>query len=124
MILAALAALLAQSSSPPAAPAPAPGPQCFDMSRFDRIRATRPDALFVRSAGRTYRIATLPCPLMAEPSSQITLKARAPGPVCGPVDLELKVRASGGGVTQTCAVQAITPLSDAETEALPSKDRP
>ena len=123
MIVAALAALLAQSPVPSSA-APAPGPQCFDMSRFDRIRATRPDALFVRSAGRTYRISTLPCPLMAEPSSQIILKARTPGSVCGPIDLELQIRASGGGLTQTCAIQAITPLSDAETEALPSKDRP
>ncbi len=120
MIALAAAALLAQTP----APAATAGPQCFEMSRFDRIRATRPDALFVRSAGRTYRISTLPCPLMADPSSQIDLKARGPGPVCGPVDLELKVRGSGGGVSLTCAVQAITPLNDAEAEALPSKDRP
>ena len=116
MIAVALAALLAQT--------PAPAAQCFSMSSFDRIRATRADALFVRSGGRTFKISTLPCPLMAETSSQVVLKAQGSGPVCGPVDLELKINASGGGLSQTCAVTAITPLTAAETEALPSRDRP
>ena len=117
MIALTLAALLAQTSASSV-------PQCFDMSRFDRIRATRPDAVFVRSGGRTFRIGTLPCPLVADPSSQIVLKARGPGPVCGPVDLELTAIGSGGGASMTCAVQSITPLTETETEALPSKDRP
>lgn len=111
-------------TAPPAPPPAAAAERCFDMSSFDRVRATRPDALYVRSGGRIFRVSTSPCPLMADPSSQVVLRERGSGPVCGPVDLELRVVGSGGAPVQTCAVRAVTPLSPAQAAALPSRDRP
>ena len=62
------------------------------------------------------------CPRLQDPTAHLVTHSTSDW-VCHPLDLDLKV-ADAGGFPSPCIVTKITPMSKAEVDALPKKQRP
>ncbi len=125
---AATFAFAGPGAAQPAAPAPAstkPAAQCFYSHDWDGWKAT-PDAksIYIRvNINHYYRIDfSDSCPTLNAPNAHLITKT-INDLVCSAIDLDLKVSDSPGFAVP-CIVSAITPLSPADVQALPKKQKP
>jgi hypothetical protein len=123
---AAMFGLSADAQSPQKPPSQKPAPQCFFSIDWQGWKAT-PDskAIYIRvGVNKIYRLdLSSACPELQMPDAHLITHIRGSDLICSPLDIDLRVSDMHGFATP-CIVTAITPLSDAEAAALPSKLKP
>jgi hypothetical protein len=100
---------------------------CFPIREFDAWRAKDEKTIFIRVAQtRYYRLdLSASCPLLTEKGVHLITDTRGSGMVCGAPDWDLKVsRDSMGSLPSHCIVKTMTPLSQAEADAIPKAFKP
>ena len=100
---------------------------CFPMNTFDGWRAQDAKTLFIRvSQTRYYRLDLgASCPLLTEKGVHIVTQVSGSQLICGAADWDLRVsRDVPGSLPSHCIVKTMTPLSQAEVDAIPKDFRP
>lgn len=100
---------------------------CFPMNEFDGWRAQDAKTLFIRvSQTRYYRLDLgASCPLLTEKGVHLITQVRGSQLMCGAADWDLRVsRDVPGSLPSHCIVKAMTPLSQAEADAIPKDFKP
>jgi hypothetical protein len=123
----ALAATILLSVTPALA---ADGPrtkadQCFRSESYQGFAPINDHAFNIRVAVNDfYRIELQgACPTLTRDATLIT-HVRGSDLICGPLDWDLQVRESGGGVAIGCIVKSQHKLTAAEVAAIPPKEKP
>ena len=110
------------------APAPADSAKnCFPVREFTGWRARDAKTIFIRvSETRYYRLDLgYSCPLLTEKGVHLITVTRGSDLVCGAADWDLKVsRDTLGSLPMHCIVKTMTPLSQAEADAIPKAFKP
>lgn len=125
----ALAVALAASASALAAdqPAPTQTSQCFRVSQIDNHTKGDNQTLYlsVRNKKEFYRLDMSGSCLAGVSSSDPLVLTPTAGTdlICRPLDLDLKVRMGGGGLTP-CIIKDIAKLTPEQVAALPPKVKP
>jgi hypothetical protein len=104
-----------------------PARACFPMREFDGWRAQDAKTIFIRvSQTRYYRLDLgVSCPLLTEKGTHLITDTRGSNMVCGAADWDLKVsRDVPGSLPSHCIVKTMTPLSQAEADAIPKEFKP
>ncbi len=117
--------LLAMSLAPAVAADPAT--RCFAMHEFDGWRAQDAKTIFIRvSQTRYYRLDLgVACPLLTEKGVHIATQVSGSDRICGAADWDLRVsRETSGSLPSHCIVKTMTPLSQAEADAIPKDFKP
>lgn len=102
---------------------------CFNMRDFQNWKAPDAKTIYIRvNVNRFYRLDLEgACAELMWPDAHLITKTRGTDFVCRPVDWDLAVsNASNRGMrmAEHCIVKTMTPLTDAEAEAIPPKFRP
>ena len=100
---------------------------CFRMSQIRNHRFSDPSTMYLRVGVKDfYKVQTSgTCAVGGiRDNTIITSTASGTDLVCRPIDLNLKVRSSGGGIVTPCIVSSIAPMTPAEVAALPPKVKP
>ena len=135
--LCAAAATAAATADPKPAPAPVPdkspvtaapaaaAKRCFRLHDWNGWRTPDGKTMYIRvGISDLWRIdMTNTCSGLRSSSSHLVTRVRGGDLVCDALDLDLSVQDTNG-FTEPCIIQSIRPLTDAETKALDSKDRP
>ncbi len=136
-VLCAAAATAAATADPKAAPAPAadkspvtatppvPAKRCFRLHDWNGWRTPDGKTMYIRiGVSDLWRIdMTGTCGGLRSSSSHLVTRVHSGDLVCDALDLDLSVQDTNG-FTEPCIIQSIRPLTDVETKALDSKDRP
>lgn len=136
-VLCAAAATAAATADPKPTPAPtmdkssapttpaASAKRCFRLHDWNGWRTPDGKTMYIRvGISDLWRIdMTSTCGGLRSPSSHLVTRVRHGDLVCDALDLDLSVQDSNG-FTEPCLIQSIRPLTDAETKAIDSKDRP
>ena len=104
-----------------------PAKSCFPIREFDNWRAQDAKTIFIRvSQTRYYRLDLgFSCPLLTEKGVHLITDTRGTSLVCGAADWDLKVsRDTLGSLPMHCLVKTMTPLSQAEADAIPKAFKP
>jgi hypothetical protein len=104
-----------------------PARSCFPVHAFDGWRAQDAKTIFIRvSQTRYYRLDLgYSCPLLTEKGVHLITVTRGSDLVCGAADWDLKVsRDTIGSLPMHCLVKTMTPLSQAEADAIPKAFKP
>jgi hypothetical protein len=104
-----------------------PARSCFPVREFDGWRAQDAKTFFIRvSQTRYYRVDLgAACPLLTEKGVHLTTFVSGSSLICGPSDWDLRVsRDVPGSLPSHCIVKAMTPLSQAEADAIPKAFKP
>ncbi len=118
-------ALLALSLSPVLAETPIKS--CFPIREFDGWRAPDAKTIYIRvSQTRYYRLDLgYSCPLLTDKGAHLITKTNGSDLVCSSADWDLAVsRDSLGNLPTHCIVKTMTPLSQAEADAIPKPFKP
>jgi hypothetical protein len=126
-----LAAVLATAVATPALAAdqskPATASQCFRVSQIDNHTKGDNQTLYlsVRNKKEFYRLGMAGSCLAGISDSDPLVLTPTAGTdlICRPLDLDLKVRMGGGGLTP-CIIKDITRLTPEQVAALPPKVKP
>jgi hypothetical protein len=97
---------------------------CFRITQIQGHRIADPQTMYIDVGGNeTYRLdMTAACMTAASVQETLITESRTGGLICKPIDLDLKVNASG--IVMPCIIRSMTKLTPAETAALPPKLRP
>jgi hypothetical protein len=100
--------------------------ECFRQSEVRNWTAPDDKTLYLRTQlGRTYRVELgNRCMGLTMHSSHLITRSTGTDLVCGPVDYNLSVSDSAGGIPEPCFVQGITMLTPDEAKALPKGAKP
>lgn len=123
MTLSLAATLLATAASA----APRTPPQCFFNNSYQGFKAESDRSFIIRVNLRDfYRIKVGACPLLTRPDARLLTQTHGGGDtICAPRDWELRVAETGEErFAQGCVVQSQTPLTPAESAALPPEHTP
>ena len=104
-----------------------PAKSCFPVSEFTAWRAQDAKTIFIRvSQTRYYRLDLgYSCPLLTEKGVHMINVRRGSDLVCGAADWDLRVsRDTIGSLPMHCIVKTMTPLSQAEADAIPKQFKP
>ena len=104
-----------------------PAKNCFPVREFTGWRAQDAKTIFIRvSQTRYYRLDLgYSCPLLTEKGVHLITVTRGSDLVCGAADWDLKVsRDTLGSLPMHCLVKTMTPLSQAEADAIPKAFKP
>jgi hypothetical protein len=115
-------ALLALSLSPALAQS-----KCFSIREFEGWRAPDAKTINIRVGQTRYYRLDLgnACPMLTEPGAHLITKTTGTDQVCSGVDWDLAVaHDTMGSLASHCIVKAMTPLTQAEADALPKKYKP
>jgi hypothetical protein len=118
-------ALIALSLSPVLADTPVKS--CFPIREFDGWRAPDAKTIYIRVAQTRYYRLDLgySCPLLTDSGAHLITKTNGSDLVCSSADWDLAVsRDSQGSLPTHCIVKTMTPLSQAEADAIPKKFKP
>jgi hypothetical protein len=112
----------------PLAPASADSAKsCFPIREFDGWRAQDAKTIFIRvSQTRYYRLDLgAACPLVMDKGAHLITSSRGTSFMCGADDWDLKVsRDTIGSIPSPCIVKTMTPLTQAEADAIPKEFKP
>jgi hypothetical protein len=100
---------------------------CFPIREFDGWRAPDAKTIYIRVAQtRYYRLdLSFSCPLLTDGGAHLITKTNGSDLVCSSADWDLAVsRDSLGSLPTHCIVKTMTPLSQAEADAIPKKFKP
>ena len=100
---------------------------CFPLHAWDGWRAQDSKTFYIRvSQTRYYRLDLgASCPLLTEKGVHIITQTSGSDLICGAADWDLRVsRDVPGSLPSHCIVKAMTPLSQAEADAIPKDFRP
>ena len=100
---------------------------CFPIREFDGWRTQDAKTIFIRvSQTRYFRLDLgYACPLLTEKGVHLITDTRGTSLVCGAPDWDLKVsRDTIGSLPMHCLVKTMTPLSQAEADAIPKAFKP
>lgn len=135
-VLCAAAATVAATADPKPKPAasdrsaaptttPATPKRCFRLHDWNGWRSPDGKTMYIRiGISELWRIdMTNTCGGLRSVGTHLVTRVRTGDMVCDALDLDLSVQDSNG-FTEPCMIQSIRPLTDAETKALDSKDRP
>jgi hypothetical protein len=115
-------ALLALSLSPALAQS-----KCFSIRDFSGWRAPDAKTIVIRvGPSRFYRLdLSTSCPMLTEPGAHLITKTTGTDQVCSGVDWDLAVaHDTMGSLASHCIVKTMTPLTQADVDALPKKYKP
>lgn len=104
-----------------------PAKACFPMSEFDGWRAQDAKTIFIRvSQTRYYRLDLgASCPLLTEKGVHLITQTTGSQVMCSAANWDLRVsRDVPGSLPSHCIVKTMTPLSQAEADAIPKEFRP
>ena len=125
VILASLATFVTASGSAGAEPRQ-PG-QCFLRREYQSFRPVNDHAFNIRVGVRTYYRIELEgqCPNLNRKDSVLITTFRSTGPVCDPLDWDLKVAQSGElRFASGCIVKSQTRFTDQQAAAIPFNEKP
>jgi hypothetical protein len=99
---------------------------CFHESDISNWHAPDARTIYLRVfASRTYRVdLSRECSPLCWPDAHLITHAHGSGPVCTPVDLDLKASEGPGAIPEPCFVKSITALSSEEAALLPKGAKP
>ena len=100
---------------------------CFPIREFDGWRAPDAKTIYIRVAQTRYYRLDLgySCPLLTDKGAHLITKTNGSDLVCSSVDWDLAVsRDSQGSLPTHCIVKTMTPLSQAEADAIPKQFKP
>jgi hypothetical protein len=103
------------------------GQTCFPMREFDGWRAQDAKTVFIRVEQTRYFRLDLgyACPLLTEKGVHLITDTSGTNLMCHPSDWDLKVsRDVPGSLPSHCIVKTMTPLSQAEADAIPKEFKP
>jgi hypothetical protein len=128
LVLLAAAALsgAAVAAEPPAAASTPAASPCFRMSQIRNHRIVGRDTIYMKVGFRdVYKVTTAgSCTAGAMPDETLIMSTvGGMDRICRPIDLDLKIRNSGGFVSP-CIVTEIAKLSPEQIAALPKKSAP
>jgi Family of unknown function (DUF6491) len=104
-----------------------PARNCFPISQFNGWRAQDAKTIFLRVAQTRYYRLDLgyACPLLIQKRVHLITQTRGSDMVCGAADWDLRVsRETTGSLPSRCIVKTMTPLSQAEADAIPKDFKP
>ena len=124
-LLALAGAALAMSAAAPNDAKPKPSSSCFlsrDWAGWKPSADSR--SIYIHVNVRDYYRLDLSsaCTALQDPTAHLVTRTTDAW-ICHPIDLDLKV-ADSNGFAVPCIVRAITPMTKAEIDALPPKERP
>jgi hypothetical protein len=100
---------------------------CFPTHAWDGWRAQDAKTIFIRvSQTRYYRLDLgFACPLLTEKGVHLITRTSGSDQICGAADWDLRVsRDIQGSLPMHCLVKTMTPLTQAEADAIPKEFRP
>jgi hypothetical protein len=100
---------------------------CFPTHALDSWKAQNAKTIFLRvSQTRYYRLDLgASCPLLTEQGVHMTTLTSGSDLICGAADWDLRVsRDVPGSLPSHCIVKTMTPLSQAEADAIPKEFKP
>ena len=115
-------ALLAPTASPALAQS-----HCFSIIQLNGWRAPDAKTIYIRvDQTRYYRLDLgAACPTLTEGGAHLITKTTGSDQICSSVDWDLAVsHDTMGSLASHCIVKAMTPLSQAEADAIPKKFKP
>ncbi len=100
--------------------------RCFSVSEMNGWRSPDGKSIYFRTgANRYYRMdLARECSTLKSVSPQLLLRNRQGGLICSPLDLDVKVSESPGGIVEPCFPKTLSELTPDEAAALPKEAKP
>ncbi len=101
-------------------------PACFQIREFENWKAADAKTINIRvNMHNYYRLdLSASCPALLWPTAYLVTEWRGTSMVCSPLDWDIKVAQSGGGIRSACIVKSMTPLTPQEAAAIPKQFKP
>ena len=116
IVAVALAAALA--ATPPAGSGRAKSCILVSSSSNTQYYPSDDHTIAIHSDGRWYKLTVSPSSLLNEPQTYFINDIRGPSTLCSPLDFDLKVVETGGGIREGLIAQSFQEIPASEGEAL------
>jgi len=100
---------------------------CFSVREYDSWRAQDSKTIFIRAGHTRYYRLDLgaACPLATDKGAHLMMQVSGSDEICSAADWDLRFsRDTMGSLPSHCIVKTMTPLTQAETDAIPKEFKP